>query len=121
MRRLAWLGFASLAIWAPLQAAHGAETVVIGSKNFTESVVLGEIARLAAREHGVEAQHRRSLGGTRILWRALLGGDIDAYPEYTGTLTHELLHGVPADAAQAAHPQHFRSCRTSGPEARVLQ
>ena len=101
MRWPARLVFASLAVWAPLQAAHGAETVVIGSKNFTESVVLGEIARLAAQEHGIDAQHRRSLGGTRILWRALLGGDIDAYPEYTGTLTHELLHGVPADAGIA--------------------
>lgn len=73
-------------------------TVVIGSKNFTESVVLGEIARLAAREHGVKAQHRRSLGGTRILWRALTEGDIDAYPEYTGTITHELLRDVPPGA-----------------------
>ncbi|HET7268150.1 MAG TPA: glycine betaine ABC transporter substrate-binding protein, partial [Oleiagrimonas sp.] len=69
-------------------------TVVIGSKNFTESVVLGEIARLTAREDGLQAQHRRSLGGTRILWRALREGDIDVYAEYTGTLTHELLHDV---------------------------
>lgn len=73
-------------------------TVVIGSKNFTESVVLGEIARLAAQQRGIEAEHHRSLGGTRILWQALRGGDIDAYPEYTGTLTHELLHDVPPDA-----------------------
>jgi len=101
IRWLARLAFASLAIWVPLQAAHAAETVAIGSKNFTESVVLGEIARLAAREHGIDAQHRRSLGGTRILWRALQGGDIDAYPEYTGTLTHELLHDVPPNAGIA--------------------
>ena len=78
-----------------------APTVVIGSKNFTESVVLGEIARLAARERGVTAEHRRSLGGTRILWRALRGGDIDAYPEYTGTLTHELLRDIAPDAGIA--------------------
>lgn len=107
IRRLARLVFASLAVWAPLQAAHAAETVVIGSKNFTESVVLGEVARLAAQEHGIDAQHRRSLGGTRILWRALLGGDIDAYPEYTGTLTHELLHDVPPDAGIALLREHL--------------
>jgi osmoprotectant transport system permease protein len=76
-------------------------TFVIGSKNFTESVVLGELARLSAREHGVQAQHRRSLGGTRILWRALTEGDIDAYPEYTGTITHELLRDLPPDAGIA--------------------
>ncbi|MDE2497569.1 MAG: hypothetical protein KGK35_07025, partial [Xanthomonadaceae bacterium] len=82
---------------APIVHANNTQ-VAVGSKNFTESVVLGEIARLAARENGVEVQHRQALGGTRILWRALEHGDIDAYPEYTGTLTHELLHGVPPDA-----------------------
>jgi len=82
---------------APTVHANNTQ-VVVGSKNFTESVVLGEIARLAARESGVDVQHRQALGGTRILWRALEHGDIDAYPEYTGTLTHELLHGVPPNA-----------------------
>ena len=82
---------------APTVHANNTQ-VVVDSKNFTESVVLGEIARLAARENGVDVQHRQALGGTRILWRALTHGDIDAYPEYTGTLTHELLHGVPQNA-----------------------
>ncbi|MDA3912804.1 glycine betaine ABC transporter substrate-binding protein [Oleiagrimonas sp.] len=71
--------------------------VRIGSKAFTESVVLGEVARLSLNAHGIEAVHRRSLGGTRILWKALRTGEIDAYPEYTGTLVQELLPGVPAD------------------------
>ncbi len=108
IRWLARLAFASLAGWAPLHAAHAAETVVIGSKNFTESVVLGEIAGLAAQAHGVDAQHRRSLGGTRILWQALMGGDIDAYPEYTGTLTHELLQDVPSNAGIALLREHLK-------------
>jgi len=83
---------------ALLPALAVAQPVRIGSKQFTESVILGEIARLAARDAGVDAVHRRELGGTRILWTALRQGDIDAYPEYTGTLTQELLPGVPADA-----------------------
>ncbi|MGH8234117.1 MAG: glycine betaine ABC transporter substrate-binding protein [Rhodanobacteraceae bacterium] len=97
--------FVALPLTGVAQAATkatNAQTVVIGSKNFTESVVLGEVARLAAREHGVKAQHRRSLGGTRILWRALIEGDIDAYPEYTGTITHELLRDMPPDSSIAA-------------------
>ncbi|MGS1012487.1 ABC transporter permease/substrate-binding protein [Rhodanobacter sp. UC4450_H17] len=81
-----------------LPALAIAQPVRIGSKQFTESVILGEIARLAARDAGVQAVHERELGGTRILWKALQQGDIDAYPEYTGTLTHELLQDVPADA-----------------------
>ncbi|WP_101926795.1 MULTISPECIES: glycine betaine ABC transporter substrate-binding protein [Luteimonas] len=74
--------------------ARAAETATVGSKNFTEAVILGEIALLAGRDAGVAVTHRRQLGGTRILWRALLEGDIDAYAEYTGTLADELL-GMP--------------------------
>lgn len=91
--------------------AVGESVVVIGSKVDTESVVLGEIARLAAREHGVKAQHRHSLGGTRILWRALTEGDIDAYPEYTGTLTHELLHNLPPNAGIAVLRERLKQYR----------
>jgi osmoprotectant transport system permease protein len=81
-----------------LSAPVLAQPVRIGSKQFTESVILGEIARLSARDAGVDAVHRRELGGTSILWKALQQGDIDAYPEYTGTLTQELLKNVPANA-----------------------
>jgi len=81
-----------------LPAPASAQPVRIGSKQFTESVILGEIARLSARDAGVDAVHRRELGGTSILWKALQQGDIDAYPEYTGTLTQELLKNVPANA-----------------------
>jgi osmoprotectant transport system permease protein len=57
-----------------------------------------EISRRSAGVGGVQAANERELGGTRILWKALQQGDIDAYPEYTGTLNHELLQDVPADA-----------------------
>ncbi len=79
-----------LAIAASTAQARGQE-VVIGSKKFTESVILGEIATRLVESEGLSARHRRELGGTRILWEALLRGDIDVYPEYTGTITHELL------------------------------
>lgn len=82
--------------------AWSATPVRIGSKQFTESVILGEVARLSARESGIDAQHQRELGGTSILWKALQHGDIDAYPEYTGTLTQELLKSVAPDADIAA-------------------
>jgi osmoprotectant transport system permease protein len=97
---MSWLVLLLWPLAASAQQSVG-PTVVIGSKTFTESVVLGEIARLSAREHGVKAEHRSGLGGTRILWRALQGGEIDAYPEYTGTITHELLHDVPPGASIA--------------------
>lgn len=90
---------AALCTWPALATA---QPMRIGSKQFTESVILGEVARLSARDAGVDAVHRRELGGTSILWKALQQGDIDVYPEYTGTLTQELLKGVPADADIAA-------------------
>ena len=94
MRRLRSLLLLCLLMPGLAQAAP----VRIGSKQFTESVILGELARVSASDAGIEAVHRRELGGTRILWRALQQGEIDAYPEYTGTLTQELLAGMPADA-----------------------
>ncbi|MGH8083679.1 MAG: glycine betaine ABC transporter substrate-binding protein [Lysobacter sp.] len=96
MRR-AWL----LGLWL-LCAGVAAQppTVTVGSKTFTESVILGEVATALARDAGIKAEHRSQLGGTRILWRALLEGGIDAYPEYTGTLKQELLQMPDASDAQ---------------------
>ncbi len=75
-----------------------------GSKAFTENVTLGEILAAQIRQdtHGeVQATHRAELGGTRILWEALLAGDIDAYVEYSGTLEQEIFAGIPADSISA--------------------
>jgi osmoprotectant transport system permease protein len=72
-----------------------APTVRIGSKKFTESVILGEIATQLAASTGASVRHSAQLGGTRVLWSALVNGDIDAYPEYTGTLRNEIFAGVP--------------------------
>lgn len=81
------------------QSAFAQATPVrIGSKVFTESVILGELARATAQQAGVDAVHQRELGGTSILWKALQQGDIDVYSEYTGTITHELLKNVAPDA-----------------------
>jgi osmoprotectant transport system permease protein len=65
----------------------------VGSKKFTESVILGELAVQLLHHEGFRAVHRAELGGTRVLWNALLKGEIDAYPEYTGTVTQEILAG----------------------------
>lgn len=67
--------------------------VKVGSKKFTESVILGEIVADLAKDAGAVVVHRRELGGTRVLWDALLKGEIDIYPEYTGTISREILAG----------------------------
>ncbi|MEM8609503.1 MAG: glycine betaine ABC transporter substrate-binding protein [Myxococcota bacterium] len=81
--------FASLAL---VNLAHADDPdVTIGSKKFTESVVLAEILSQLATEHGASVRRRSELGGTRVLWSALQRGAIDAYPEYTGTVATEIL------------------------------
>ena len=64
--------------------------IVVGSKRFTESYVLGEIAKIALQKAGFTVEHKQGMGGTIILWQALRGGDIQLYPEYTGTITEEI-------------------------------
>src|SRR5499427_646960 len=76
----------------PVFLIHSAAAdVVIGSKKFTESYVLGEIAKRTLSEAGIPVEHRQGMGGTIILWEALRGGQISAYPEYTGTIATEIL------------------------------
>jgi osmoprotectant transport system permease protein len=84
---------AVLALAAPALA----RPVLVGSKKFTESVILGELITQAARDAHIEAEHRAELASTRVAWEALLRGDIDVYPDYTGTVAEELLGGVVDD------------------------
>ena len=84
--------------------APGKKPVVVGAKKFTESVILAEMGARLAHNAGAEAR-RDDLGGTPALWLALTQGDVDASPEYTGTITRQILKDNPPDldAALAAH------------------
>jgi osmoprotectant transport system permease protein len=73
-----------------IHSAAAEQPVIIGSKKFTESYVLGEIAKQTLNDAAVPAEHRQGMGGTIILWQALRSGQIDAYPEYTGTIAEEI-------------------------------
>lgn len=76
----------AMLVGSVLAAGRRSTTIVVGSKNFTEQVLLGEIlAQVIERETGLSVDRRLNLGGTLICDRALLTGDIDAYVEYTGT------------------------------------
>lgn len=77
----------------PLTAYSSTPKIKIGSKKFTESVILGEIVNHLLKSTGEQPIYLRELGGTRVLWNALLKGEIDIYPEYTGTISEEILAG----------------------------
>ena len=85
------IAFLLAMVAGPVAAQDPATTVVVASKVFTEAVVLGEVAAGVVRDAGYIADHRQELGGTRVLFNALLRGDIDVYGEYTGTIIQELL------------------------------
>ncbi len=74
-------------------AAAQTEPLVVGSKRFTESYILGELVAQTARAAGAEVELRPGMGGTAILYEALRSGAIDLYPEYTGTIAREILQG----------------------------
>lgn len=92
MTRIA-IGIAVLLVLAFAPMSLQSDVLRVGSKKFTESVILGECMRLLIRDTGVDAAHYRELGGTQLVFEALTNGEIDAYPEYTGTIREEILGG----------------------------
>ena len=96
-------GAASLAVNAVAIAAE--PTLNVGSKRFTESYILGEIIKQTAQAAGeATVTHSQGLGNTAIVLNALTTGNIDLYPEYTGTIAKEILklEAVPALEEQNA-------------------
>lgn len=67
------------------------ESIRVGSKKFTESVIVADLVAGLTSSGGASVVHRRELGGTRLLFDALLAREIDVYPEYVGTLKNEIL------------------------------
>jgi osmoprotectant transport system substrate-binding protein len=77
--------------------------ITVGSKNFTEQVVLGEIvAQHLERRLGRPVDRKLNLGGTMLAHQALVQGDIDLYPEYIGTALTAILKLLPASERSAA-------------------
>ena len=78
-------------------------TIVVGSKNFTEQVILGEMAaQQIERKMHIKVERKLNLGGTLLTHEAILKGDIDIYPEYTGTASGVVLkQQIPPDPGRA--------------------
>ena len=98
-------------------ASRSGGAIVVGSKNFTEQLILGEIvAQAIERDTGLAVQRRPNLGGTLICDRALLGGDIDVYVEYTGTALTAIFHEAPSadhhDVMETVRRRYADSGRT---------
>ena len=93
MRRGPSLATTLLFIFPAQLAAEEEINVRVGSKAFTESVILAEMIVHLAEDSGVAAEHIAGVGGTRLVWEALRAGQIDIYPEYTGTMSEVIFAG----------------------------
>jgi osmoprotectant transport system permease protein len=104
--RILFLIFLALAAAGAAAETDASRPVIVGSKRFTESYVLGELVKQTLVRAGRPAEHKQGLGNTAILEQALASGTVDVYPEYTGTIARELLHlqakpGDPAPSLEA--------------------
>ena len=86
---------ALLGAFTALPNCAGGHAIRVGSKNFTESIVIAEIYAQALERIGLRVERRMNLGSTQIALAALMRGDIDCYPEYTGTALIDVLHLPP--------------------------
>lgn len=85
-----------------LRAATGSGSIVVGSKNYTEQVILGEMLAQAIEQEGGQVRRALNLGGTFVADRGLRTGEVDVYVEYTGTAVTAVFHeDVPHDSALA--------------------
>jgi glycine betaine/choline ABC-type transport system substrate-binding protein len=83
--------------------AESTPRVVVGSKNFTESVILGELVAQQLERFGLEVTRKLDLGGTFVCHEAMIAGDLDVYVEYTGTA-----HGAILELATERDPAVVR-------------
>ncbi len=75
----------------------------VGSKNFTESIVIAEIYAQALEAAGFHVERRFNLGSTQIALAAMQRASIDLYPEYTGTALIDVLHHAPVSDPHRAY------------------
>lgn len=81
--------------------------VTLGSKNFTEALILGQLYAQALQAEGFTVRLKENIGPTEVIDPGLLNGSIDLYPEYTGEIITTLTNiaiGAPGGAAAAAAP-----------------
>jgi osmoprotectant transport system substrate-binding protein len=85
-------------------AAAAGPTVVIGTKNFSEEYILGQLYKQALEAKGFSVSYKESIGPTEIIDTALTSGKINFYPEYTGVIVQVVFHhALSAKTAQATY------------------
>ncbi|MEH7390552.1 glycine betaine ABC transporter substrate-binding protein [Bacillus sp. JJ1503] len=104
MKKKSWIVLAMVLVFSlALSACSGSSNIKVGSKNFTESLILGEMYALALEDAGFKVDRKLNLGGTLVAHEALKKGDIDVYPEYTGTGLLNIMEEEPLSDPQQVY------------------
>jgi osmoprotectant transport system substrate-binding protein len=103
----------AVAATAPLltRCVFNRSAVRVGSKNFTESFIIAEIYAQSLEAAGMRVERLFNLGSTQIAIAAMRRGNIDLYPEYTGTALIDVLHLPPISNSHAAYEAVARAFR----------
>jgi osmoprotectant transport system substrate-binding protein len=83
-------------------ATHAAPTITIGTKNFPEEFILGELYKQALEAKGFTVDYKENIGSTEVIQTALTSGKIDMYPEYTGVVVQDVFHKTSSPKTAAA-------------------
>ena len=117
MKKSRWIFLVTLVLAGLLLAACGggkSDTITVASKDFTEQFIIGEMYALLLEDAGYTVERKMNLGGTPVTQQALLDGEIDVYPEYTGTglltvLKHDVMSNPQAvyDLVKSDYAEQF--------------
>jgi glycine betaine/choline ABC-type transport system substrate-binding protein len=99
--------------------ANNGKKITIGSKNFPEQFILGEIYAQALTAAGFDVKKSLDLGAEQVAFKALKGGDVDAYPEYTGTALTSF-YKVKVDDVPREPQEAFDQLTTSAQEDKIV-
>jgi len=89
-------------------APKAGPTIVMGTKNFAEEYILGELYKQALQAKGFTVTNKGSLGSTELIQTALTSGKINFYPEYTGVIVQDVFHKTFSGATAAATTANAR-------------
>ncbi len=90
-----------VAILIGTSAQAASPTVIIGTKDFTEEFVLGQLYKQALEAKGLKVAYKENIGSSELIDNALTSGKINFYPEYTGVIALDLAHAKSSKSAQA--------------------
>src|SRR5471032_1521 len=87
------IGLFAAALTQPAHARTTAgPTIILGTKNFPEEFILGELYKQALQAKGFTVTYKENIGSTELIQTALTSGKINMYPEYTGVIVQDVFH-----------------------------